>query len=54
MLTYDERCAHEIKSKNATSKAKFMKGKKTLHQNIRLKFKEETSKVVHWEHSFAW
>jgi len=54
MLTNDARCTHEIKSKNAISKATFMKGKKTAHQYIRLKFKEETSNVLHWEHSSVW
>ena len=28
--------------------------KKALHQQIGLKFKEETSKVLHMEHSFVW
>ena len=27
--------------------------KKTLHQQIGLKFEEETSKVLHLEHSFV-
>jgi hypothetical protein len=54
MLTYDARCTCDTKSKTVTSKASFMKGKKTLHQYIGLKFKEETSKVLHWEHSLVW
>jgi hypothetical protein len=28
--------------------------KKTLHQQIRLRAKEETSEVLHLEHSFVW
>jgi hypothetical protein len=40
MLTYDARCTRETKSKNATSKPSFMRGKKTLHQYSGLKFKE--------------
>jgi hypothetical protein len=52
-LTYDARCTCEIKSKNATLKATFMKRKKTLHQYIGIKFKKEASKLLHWEHSFV-
>jgi len=41
MLTYDARCTCEIKSKNATSKASFMKGRRlftsTLDLNLRKK-----------------
>jgi hypothetical protein len=35
------------------AKAPFNK-KKTFRQQIGLKFKEETSKVLHLEHSFVW
>jgi hypothetical protein len=28
--------------------------RRILHQQTGLKFKEETSKVLHLEHSFAW
>jgi hypothetical protein len=53
MVTNDARCTREIKSKIAMAKAAFNK-KKTLHQQTGLKFKEETSKMLHLEHSFVW
>jgi hypothetical protein len=53
MITNDARCTREIKSRIAMTKAAFNK-KKTFHQQIGLKLKEETSKVLHLEHSFVW
>jgi hypothetical protein len=53
MMTNDARCRCEIKSRTVMTKAAFNK-KKTLLQQIWLKFKEETSKVIHLEHSFVW
>jgi hypothetical protein len=53
MIANDERCTHEIKSEIATAKAAFNKTK-TFHQQIGLKFKEETSKMLHFEHNFVW
>jgi hypothetical protein len=32
----------------------FQKEEGSFHQQIGLKFKEETSKVLHFEHSFVW
>ena len=49
----DARCTHEIKSRIAMAKAAFKK-KKTFRQQIALKFKKGTSKVLHLEYSFVW
>jgi glycyl-tRNA synthetase beta subunit len=46
------RCTRKIKYITAMAKAAFKK--KTFHQQIGLKFKEETSKELHLEHSFVW
>ena len=35
------------------AKAAFNK-KKTFYQHNGLKFEEETSKMLHWEHGFVW
>jgi hypothetical protein len=43
----------ELKPRIAMATAAFYK-KKTLHQQIVFKFKEETSKVLHLEYSFVW
>jgi hypothetical protein len=53
MITNDARCTREIKSRIAMAKAALNK-KKTFHQKSGLKFKEETSKVLHLERSFVW
>jgi hypothetical protein len=53
MITSDARCTREIEYRIAMAKAAFNK-KKTFHQQTGLKFKEETSKVLHLEHSFVW
>jgi hypothetical protein len=53
MITNDVRCTCEIKSRIVMAKAAFTK-KKTFHQQTGLTFKEETSKVPHFEHSFVW
>ena len=52
ILTNDGRCMCEIKSRIAMAKAAF--NKKTLYQQIGLKFEEETSKMLHLEHGFVW
>lgn len=52
-LINDARCTHEIKSRISMVKAVFNK-KKTFHQQIEFKFKEETSEVLHLEHCFVW
>jgi hypothetical protein len=51
MITNDARCTCEIKSRIAMTKAAFHK-KKTFHQQIGLKYKEETSKMPHLEYIF--
>jgi hypothetical protein len=53
MTTNDARCTREIKSRIAMTEAAFNK-KKTVHWQIGLRFKEETSKVLHVEHSLVW
>jgi hypothetical protein len=52
MITNEARCTRKIKSKIAKAKAEFKKKKKySFHQHIGLKFREETCKVLHVEHS---
>jgi hypothetical protein len=53
MMTNNARCTREIKSRIAMGKATFNR-KKTFHQKIGLKFKEETSEMLHLEDSTAW
>jgi hypothetical protein len=53
MITDDTRYTREIKSRITIEKAAFNK-KKTFHEQTGLKFKEETSKLLHLEHSFLW
>jgi hypothetical protein len=50
MLTNDARCTGEIKSRIAMTKAAFSK-KKAFQQLLGLTFKEQSSKVLHLEHS---
>jgi len=52
MITYDARCTCEIKSRIAVTKPAFNK-KKALHQQSGIKFKAETSGVLHLEQSFV-
>jgi hypothetical protein len=49
MIINDARCTREIKARIAMKKAPF--NKKTLYQQ---KAKEETSEVLHLEHSLVW
>jgi len=42
----------EIKSRLAMAKAAFKN--KSFHQQVELKFKEETGEVLHLEHNFLW
>jgi len=53
MTMNDARCTREIKSRIAMTEAEFNK-KKTVHWQIGPQFKEETSKVLHMEHSLVW
>jgi hypothetical protein len=50
MITNDVKRTREIKSGIGMAKAAF--NKKSLHHHTGLKFKEETSEVLHLEHSF--
>ena len=52
IITNDAKGTREIKSGIGTAKAAF--NKKNLHHHMELKFKEETSKLLHLEHSFVW
>jgi hypothetical protein len=47
MISDDARCTREIKSRISMAKAAF-------NQQTLLKFKEETSKVLHLGHCFVW
>ena len=47
MITNDAKCTREIKSRIVMAKAAFDR-KKTFHQQIGLKFKEETNKMLIW------
>jgi len=54
MITNDVKRTLRIQSRISMERAAFnLKNKKTLHQQLCLKFKEETSHVLHQEHSFA-
>jgi hypothetical protein len=53
MMTNGARCTGEIKSRIAMAKAASTKKKTLFHQQIGLKFEEETSKVIHLEHNFV-
>ena len=50
VITNDARRTRETKSRIALAKAAFRK-KTFFHQQIELKFKEETGKVLHLQHS---
>ena len=52
MITNGARCTREIKSRIAIAKATF-NSKKTFHQQIGLKWKEETSEVLQLEHNIV-
>jgi len=54
MMTYDAKCTLEIKSRIAMTKEAFNKQKAYFTSKVDLKFKEETSKVLHLEHIFLW
>jgi hypothetical protein len=51
--TNDARLMLEIKSRIAMTKAA-LKKKGNFHQEIELKFKEESSELLHFEYSFVW
>jgi hypothetical protein len=54
MITSDARCTREIKSRIAMAKSSIQQEEEYFHQQTGLKYKEETSKVLHLEHSFLW
>jgi len=52
MMTYDAKCTLEIQ--DCHGKKGIQQEEDLFHQQSGLKFKEETSKVQHLEHSFLW
>jgi hypothetical protein len=55
MIRNDVRYTREMKARIAMAKARFNRKKKdSLHQQIRLRGKEEISEELHLEHSFVW
>jgi hypothetical protein len=53
MISNDARCMHDIKSRIVMAKAAFNKEKIIFISKLDLKYKEETSKVLHLERSFV-
>jgi hypothetical protein len=53
MKTNYVRCTHEIKPRTAIAQASYKKKKALFTSQTGLKFKEETSNVLHLEHSFV-
>jgi hypothetical protein len=53
MITNYARCTGEIKSRIAMPSS-IEQEEENFHQQTELKFKEETSKVLHLEHCFVW
>ena len=53
MITNDARLTCKSKSRIVMEKVT-RKRKKSFYQQIGLKFKEETTKVLHLEHIFLW
>jgi uncharacterized lipoprotein YehR (DUF1307 family) len=53
MITNDARLTRKSKSGIVMEKVT-RKRKKSFYQQIGLKFKEETTKVLHLEHIFVW
>ena len=52
MITNDARCTHENSIQDCHGKSSTQQEEDSLHQQIRLKFKEENGKVLHLERSF--
>jgi hypothetical protein len=50
MITNDARCTHEMKPRILIPRAAFNKKKNLFTSKLDLKFKAETSKMVHLEH----
>ena len=54
MITNDARCARGITSGIGMARAALKKQEGSFHQKDALQFKEETSTVLHLEHSYVW
>jgi hypothetical protein len=54
MITNYVRCTREIKSSTAMTKAAFNKKTTLFPSKFGLKFKDESSKMLHLEPSFVW
>ena len=54
MKTSDARCTRETKSRNAMAQAAFNRKKILFTSRLELNFKEESSEVLHFEHSIVW
>jgi len=54
LITDVAKCAREIKQRINMAKGTFQQEEDSFQQKIGFKFKEETSKVLHLEHSFIW
>jgi hypothetical protein len=54
MLTNDGRCTCEIKSRITMTKAAFSKKRALFYWHIGFKIEEETSKMLHLDHTFIW
>ena len=53
MITNDARCTREITSSIALAKSSLQQDEGSFHQQIGLKFKDQTGKVLLSEHSFV-
>ena len=54
LLTNDGRCTCEIKCRYCHGKSCIQQEEDSFYQQIGLKFKEETNKMLHLEHGFVW
>ena len=54
MTTNDARCTRGIEFRIVMTKAAFNRKKESFHLKIGLKFKEETSEMLHLEHRILW
>jgi hypothetical protein len=54
LMTNDARCTREIKSRSVMTKSSIQQEGDSFHQQIGLKFKEETSKMLHLVQRFIW
>jgi hypothetical protein len=54
MITNDARYTREIKARIDMAKAGFNKKRALFTSKLDLRAKEETSEVLHLEHSFVW